>query len=318
MDFEKVISGNREVLSWLKTWSSVVEVRTWSNSDFDKIVEMLSWLTQNQVAWILRVQSAHRMPIQMMESAWSFPNIHTHDYLDKDVKRALEEKNLQVALCIACAWWSAHIAWMTASETQTPIIAYPVASSTSWQISAFYSMIDMPPGIPNWLQANQLDIVQSATRIINLRENWIKPKIWIPDAYINDKGGIAKRISEDYELTSYSQDADIWIARIDVSEESINFEWPKIKIVIPTINEKETFETMWLITKNSLNTSWLLMWRNIDGKENPQNALLYLAQLLCTIDPNNIELLNFLIEYRKWLTKSASWIDNATLSSQLM
>jgi hypothetical protein len=41
------------------------------------------------------------------------------------------------------------------------------------------------------------------------------------------------------------------------------------------------------------------MGRNLKSKINPDNALIYLAQLLCSIDSENTELLNFLEDYRK-------------------
>jgi hypothetical protein len=208
---------------------------------------------------------------------------------------------------------------MTASETQTPVIAFPVPSSTSWQISAFYSMIDMPPWIPNWFQANQESIVDSITNFAKLKESGSKPTIWIPKEIANENK-ILKEILKHYNLASSAWEADLWIQLVDVSSNELNdnVEKPKVRVVIPTLKEPETFETMWKIFKNTTEVSWLLMGRNLKSKINPDNALIYLAQLLCSIDSENTELLNFLEDYRKWLTSWASVKDNKTLKNQLV
>ena len=102
-------------------------MRTGSDSDFPKIQPALDGLREANLPYVLRVLSAHRTPDHMSETAQSFPEIK----VPKTIKSIMDLNNLRVKFCIAAAGGSAHIAGMTAAETQTPLIALPVPSSSS-------------------------------------------------------------------------------------------------------------------------------------------------------------------------------------------
>ena len=130
--------------------TDIIEIRTGSDSDFPKIKEVINSFKEKNVPYILRILSAHRTPQNMMERAQAFPKV----LLPKNIQEVIDVSNLRVKFCIACAGGSAHIAGMTASETQTPIIALPVPSSSMGRIDATLSMMNMPPGVPNGFVPN--------------------------------------------------------------------------------------------------------------------------------------------------------------------
>ena len=130
--------------------TDIIEIRTGSDSDFPKIKEVINSFKEKNVPYILRILSAHRTPQNMMETAQAFPKV----LLPKNIQEVIDVSNLRVKFCIACAGGSAHIAGMTASETQTPIIALPVPSSSMGLIDATLSMMNMPPGVPNGFVPN--------------------------------------------------------------------------------------------------------------------------------------------------------------------
>jgi hypothetical protein len=110
----------------------------------------------------------------MAELARAFPNViiqredddsDTDPLLGEDDTALENADKLKVILCIAAAGGSAHIAGMTASETEIPVIAFPVPSSTNGQYESDASMRDMPPGIPNGTSAYESVIVDQAKTI---------------------------------------------------------------------------------------------------------------------------------------------------------
>ena len=316
----ELLYQNKWILERLPQWSNIPEIRVWSDSDLPKLMKLIESLTKDWIWYILRVQSAHRMPGDMMASAKAFPEILLSEYLPNNLRDAVAWKNLKVALCIAAAWGSAHIAWMTASETQIPVVAYPVPASATWQISAFYSMIDMPPWIPNWVQTDLNSIFETTKKLLKLKKDWKRPKIYIPHEIQSlDKISIINELTKFADLVEIPESADIWIhtVRIDTKwQEILPNNW--VNVIIPTVENPITFENLWETYKNAtwLN-NWLLMWQSIESNINATNSLLYLAQLVSMISWEEAEeLLNWLKNYRNWLTTEARLKDSALLDKQ--
>ncbi|QQS18126.1 5-(carboxyamino)imidazole ribonucleotide mutase [Candidatus Saccharibacteria bacterium] len=99
-----------------------------SDSDLDIMSEAAKLLDEFNVAYEVRVISAHRTPEEMGAYASS-----------------AAERGLKVI--IAGAGGSAHLPGMTASHTTLPVIAIPVKRDHHGH-EAFWSSIKMPPGIP--------------------------------------------------------------------------------------------------------------------------------------------------------------------------
>lgn len=155
-------------------WEEVqgIQVITWSDSDFAKMIDLFNSLDTKNILWDLWIRSAHRTWEVMMKSAQALPNV----YVPKDVQGVIDTTSYKISVCIAAAWWAAHIAGMTASETANPVIAYPVWSSATWQTSSFLSMLEMPPWITNGVSTNLEEISKISVMInsLNLPKNYNK------------------------------------------------------------------------------------------------------------------------------------------------
>ncbi len=108
--------------------SPLVGIIMGSDSDLDIMSEAAKVLDEFDVAYEVRVISAHRTPDVMEEYA-----------------RTAAERGLKVI--IAGAGGSAHLPGMTASHTTLPVIAIPIKRDHHGH-EAFWSNIKMPPGIP--------------------------------------------------------------------------------------------------------------------------------------------------------------------------
>jgi phosphoribosylaminoimidazole carboxylase PurE protein len=106
----------------------VIGIIMGSDSDLDVMRESAVVFDDFNVAYEVRIISAHRTPDVMA------------DYATTALARGLK-------LIIAGAGGSAHLPGMTASHTPLPVIAVPVKRDNH-DHEALWSNIKMPPGIP--------------------------------------------------------------------------------------------------------------------------------------------------------------------------
>jgi 5-(carboxyamino)imidazole ribonucleotide mutase len=99
-----------------------------SDSDLDVMQAAADTLRDFDVAYEIRVISAHRTPDEMVDYA-----------------KTAQERGLKVI--IAGAGGSAHLPGMTASHTILPVLAVPVKRNPS-DHEALWSNIRMPGGVP--------------------------------------------------------------------------------------------------------------------------------------------------------------------------
>jgi 5-(carboxyamino)imidazole ribonucleotide mutase len=99
-----------------------------SDSDLDIMSQAAKLFDEFDVAYEMRVISAHRTPDEMAQ------------YASKAAGRGLQ-------VIIAGAGGSAHLPGMTASHTTLPVIAIPIKRESGGH-EAFWSSIKMPSGIP--------------------------------------------------------------------------------------------------------------------------------------------------------------------------
>lgn len=99
-----------------------------SDSDLDVMSEAAKVFDEFEVAYEIRVISAHRTPDIMAE------------YAANAASRGLQ-------IIIAGAGGSAHLPGMTASHTPLPVLAVPVKRDYH-DHEALWSNVKMPPGIP--------------------------------------------------------------------------------------------------------------------------------------------------------------------------
>jgi 5-(carboxyamino)imidazole ribonucleotide mutase len=106
----------------------VVGIIMGSDSDMDVMSQAAKTLEEFDVAFEVRIVSAHRTPDVM-----------------SDYAKTAKDRGLKII--IAGAGGSAHLPGMTASETTLPVIAIPLKRQGGGH-EAFWSNIKMPSGIP--------------------------------------------------------------------------------------------------------------------------------------------------------------------------
>lgn len=113
-----------------KDMKSAVAVVMGSDSDMDVMRGCIEQLGEFGIKPVVRIISAHRTPQMAAEFA---------DNAAKD----------GVKVIIAAAGMAAHLAGALAARTTLPVIGVPLLSSSGLEgIDAFFSTVQMPPGVP--------------------------------------------------------------------------------------------------------------------------------------------------------------------------
>lgn len=280
----------------------VVEVRVWSDSDFPRISEFLIDLNKKWVEYIITINSAHRTPHAMIDSAKVFPEIKIPDWLNpKDYR--IENK---IKVSIAIAGGSAHIAWMTASETSTPVIALPVESSAWWLVDSTFSMINMPPWIPNWFVPNQKISYSMVKKIYDLKlPEWFS-NIQISKDLITS---IDEKLLKELWLTIWESPIWIELQNLHSKEKFETKYW--IPIIIPVINEQLNFGNLKKMV--NVNNEWFYMWLTLVKDIRTKNAIIYAAKILWIFNP---EIRKKVEIFSDNLTKEVLWKNNNLFNEQ--
>jgi 5-(carboxyamino)imidazole ribonucleotide mutase len=100
-----------------------------SKTDLETLNGATEVLKEFDIAYEVRVLSAHRTPEQVLE--WS---------------STAEQRGLEVL--IAGAGGAAHLPGVVAAKTVLPVLGVPVASSTLGGADALLSIVQMPKGVP--------------------------------------------------------------------------------------------------------------------------------------------------------------------------
>jgi phosphoribosylaminoimidazole carboxylase PurE protein len=113
----------------MSTEKPLIGVVMGSVSDSDVMQGAIDTLQELKVSHEVKVLSAHRTPDQ------------TRAY-------ALSAADRGIEVIIAGAGWAAHLAGFIAAHTNLPVISVPIDSSPLKGLDAFFSTVQMPPGIP--------------------------------------------------------------------------------------------------------------------------------------------------------------------------
>lgn len=100
-----------------------------SKSDLPTMEKAIEMLKEFQVAYEVRVLSAHRTP-------------------DETLKLSEEAKGRGIQVFIAGAGGAAHLAGVIASSTTLPVIGVPIQTSALGGLDSLLSIVQMPGGIP--------------------------------------------------------------------------------------------------------------------------------------------------------------------------
>lgn len=107
----------------------IVSVVMGSKSDHPVMKNCTEMLDDFSIFYEVKVLSAHRMPEATME------------YAKNLVKRG-------VRVVIAGAGGAAHLPGTIAASTTIPVIGVPIVSSSLGGLDSFYSIVQMPRGVP--------------------------------------------------------------------------------------------------------------------------------------------------------------------------
>lgn len=291
-----------------------VELRVGSDSDFPKLELLITLLEEQEIPVIKRILSAHRTPEKMEQAAKNFPSVN--------IPWLINNTKINIILCFAAAGWSAHIAGMTAAPTNIPVIAIPVEDSSTGYTAANYSMINMPPGIPNGFVWNQETAAMLGKRIIQLTKNEVE-KIYIPTQLQE----WLKSLIENFwvEITNNPEEFPIGIYPMAIDEEEMKKDnLPHIPVIIPTVKERINHKKKGItsardgiadiVNENIENIPWLSMGIQVENKINATNAFLYCMKLVALFNP---EVDRKLSEYREKLAKEVEKKDQKLVQEQI-
>jgi 5-(carboxyamino)imidazole ribonucleotide mutase len=100
-----------------------------SDSDLPTMKDSIGICEEFEVPWEVRIVSAHRTPLGMVEYA-----------------QTAHQRGIKVI--IAGAGGAAHLPGMVASLTPLPVIGVPVPTRHLQGVDSLYSIVQMPGGIP--------------------------------------------------------------------------------------------------------------------------------------------------------------------------
>jgi phosphoribosylaminoimidazole carboxylase PurE protein len=100
-----------------------------SKSDMAVMEEAVRVLEKFEIAYEMKILSAHRTPDEAAEYA-----------------KGLTGRGVKVL--IAGAGWAAHLAGVAAAQTTIPVIGVPIDSSPLRGMDSLLSTVQMPPGVP--------------------------------------------------------------------------------------------------------------------------------------------------------------------------
>jgi 5-(carboxyamino)imidazole ribonucleotide mutase len=109
--------------------SPLVLIVMGSDTDLPVMQEAADILTQFNVAWEMRISSAHRSPV-------------------RTISMASAAAGRGIRIIIAGAGMAAHLAGVVASKTTLPVIGVPMPGGALNGVDALYSTVQMPGGIP--------------------------------------------------------------------------------------------------------------------------------------------------------------------------
>ncbi len=134
-----------------------------SDSDWPVMQKSTEILAQFDIAFEVKITSAHRTPQQ------------THEYVVDAEKRG-------VKIFIAAAGLAAHLAGAVSAITVRPVIGVPIESGGLGGMDALLSTVQMPAGIPVATvaigSAGSKNAAHLAIQMLALSDERLKQRIW--------------------------------------------------------------------------------------------------------------------------------------------
>jgi len=232
----------KEPLRMSRTKPHKVAIIMGSDSDFPVMKQAIPVLEQYNINYEVRIISAHRTPLEMVEYAQS-------------------ARDRGIDVIIAGAGGAAHLPGMVASITSLPVIGVPVRTKTMDGFDSMLSIQQMPGGIPvatapinHAGAAAQLAVrmCQTSTSTQMTNAQVIVGYHTSDDSYdgvqlitntLQEYGITVVPWCMDQEIKPQSDDKKS-IAFIHITKDIFDFAGPKGEIVFPTINQYPNLPTM--------------------------------------------------------------------------
>lgn len=140
--------------------SPTVGIIMGSDSDLNVMQDAADILKEFEVAYELRIISAHRTPEEMVEYASS-------------------AKDRGIKVIIAGAGGAAHLPGMTAALTTLPVVGVPVPLKHLDGMDSLLSIVQMPKGVPVATVAvgNATNAAYLALRILSIEDETVAQKL---------------------------------------------------------------------------------------------------------------------------------------------
>ncbi len=160
-----------------------VSILMGSDSDYDVVVAAVDVLKAFDIAYDVRVLSAHRTPHETVK------------YVSDAEKNGTE-------VFIGCAGKAAHLAGVIASVTTLPVIGLPIKTSLMGGLDSLLSIVQMPTGVPvatvavnGAANAGLLAVQMLALKYPQLKEKLVKYKADMAAQVAEKDSRIATRLN---------------------------------------------------------------------------------------------------------------------------
>lgn len=255
----------------------IVAVFMGSDSDKSKVASIISGLEQEGIVVMEWIKSIHRTPDNLESSSSILPDLAPE--VEKAVFQYSDNIRPVVSVVIGAAGGAAHLPGGVATHAPAAVcIAYPVESKAGGKVSSLYSMLDMPPEVPNGVALTPEIATVMAKKIIQLNLPVGYNKVSVPE---EAKAGISQEI-----LTSLGIELDdespikitlapmVWDFNISTTSDTVT-------IAIPVHLGGKAEENVVPLLK-TVNQEALFMGQQVMWEVNYVNALIFATQVLAT------------------------------------
>ena len=145
----------------------VVAILMGSDSDRQKIEEIISSLDASAIVTWEGIKSIHRTPAALEKFCSVLPDLP--ESIAREISWVSWNVKAIVSVVIWAAGWAAHLPGGVATYAPATVcIAYPVESRAWKKVSSLYSMLDMPPEVPNGVALTPAIAATMAKKIMHL------------------------------------------------------------------------------------------------------------------------------------------------------
>jgi phosphoribosylaminoimidazole-succinocarboxamide synthase len=160
----------------------MVAILVGSDSDIPKIQACIDHVRGSGIFTSVQIKSIHRTPDRMEHFTAIYPDLAPS--IRKIMTDVAGDVEPILSVVIAAAGGAAHLPWGIATHApQAVVIALPVSSSTMGNMDSLFSMLNMPPEVPNGVAYTPEIAWRMAEKIIKMDVPEGYNKISIPETF---------------------------------------------------------------------------------------------------------------------------------------